>query len=656
MRFCSWVEIRWNRVCSSCFEVFGRRRSFRKSGVEQSFGSFIRREKTEPGNCRGIAVMSVVAKLFNRLLRRRVCGKVKISEEQAAFQAGRSTEDHLFVLQTVVEKRLAEKKKTWLCFVDLKKAYDRVWRNGLWWRLEKMGVDGKCGRLIRKSYEKVESAVMTESGLSRWFEVELGVRQGDVLSPVLFLVFMEELIERMRVKCVGVKVDAKVLGMLCFADDIVLMAECKEDLEEQLRVLQKWSDEWRMDVNEEKTKVMVVGGKAIDKEDEVKFGDGRIGFCEEYEYLGVKLNEEMSRKRIGESIVHKMEKAIAKRKGAMCLKELSMRSRVNFYKTYIRPVVEYGSGVWMMNEIVIRKLKTMRTNQLKEVMKAPLRTSNCVVLGDCGLEKLEMRRDLKKLTMYMKGRQKDGIVKSCLEEKYVFRGRKKSWPRKLDELIKKYGLEQEINASMRLKELKMKMKKCWIEEWWNDVKKMKNLRYMGLKERFGMEGWMKEKWNEGKRIKWMWRSGASQLSEEKWRSEGQGLEDEDWFEDENKNSREKRGCPVCGSVKEETVEHVLVECGEYEDLRQECGWAMQRILEGLDEEEWLVKLKMFRKEDVIKVLLGDMKVGRKGSRRVFNHLIEQFFEKIHYQRKAVLMNLSNTEQLSGAHGNTITMA
>eukprot|EP00033_Pygsuia_biforma_P003643 GCRY01003989.1.p2 GENE.GCRY01003989.1~~GCRY01003989.1.p2 ORF type:complete len:118 (-),score=9.09 GCRY01003989.1:18-371(-) len=113
----------------------------------------------------------------------------------------------------------------------------------------KMGIDGKCGRMIREAYWKVESAVLVDGGYTRWFEVGLGVRQGDAMSPVLFLMFMEELMSRMKRECVEVKIEEKILALLLFADDIVLMAEKKEDLEKQMEVLGRWSEEWRMDVN-----------------------------------------------------------------------------------------------------------------------------------------------------------------------------------------------------------------------------------------------------------------------------------------------------------------------------------------------------------------------------------------------------------------------
>lgn len=526
-----------------------------------------------------------------------------------------------------------------------------------------MGIDGKCGKMIREAYRKVESAVLVDGGHTRWFEVGLGVRQGDVMSPVLFLIFMEELVTRMKRECVGMKIEEKILSLLLFADDIVLMAEKKEDLEKQMEVLGKWSKEWRMDVNEGKTKVMVVGGDEEDEEEEMMIGDKKIGFAATYEYLGVMLNKKMSRKEIGEEIVRKMDDSIKKRKGVLSMRYLSLKTRVNMYKTYVRSVVEYASEVWMMNKNEENKMEAKQMMLMKELMKLPNRMSNCVIRGDCELEKLKMRRDERMLKQWAKGAtEKEGsFLKICTMMKYAFRGAKKSWPRMIGEMLKKYRLEgdaeklkrKEMSVDEFVKLMKRRMKEYMIEDWMKEVREMKNDRYLRVKKKYGIEEWMKEEWCEGKRIKMLWRSNASGLMEERWRRKREN--DEDDVDDE---LRENEGgiCPMCLCEVDETVEHVLMACPEYSELREAFNVVLRAVLIDEGKEGWLKEVKDWNESMMMNVLVGDASVMRPEVRATVTNQTEQLLLKIFYKRKQQLATDSNAEQLCGAHGTMITMA
>jgi len=105
--------------------------------------------------------LSVVGKLYSMVLNRRVtnwCEERKILvEEQAGFRPGRSTQDHLFSLSEIVRTRKKMGLETHCCFLDIKKAYDRVFRVGLWKRMLDVGIKGKLWRIIRQIYEVVES-------------------------------------------------------------------------------------------------------------------------------------------------------------------------------------------------------------------------------------------------------------------------------------------------------------------------------------------------------------------------------------------------------------------------------------------------------------------------------------------------------------------
>ena len=151
---------------------------------------------------------------------------------------------------------IEENKKMVLACVDLKKAYDRVGREKLWNVLKEYGVKGRLLRAIRSLYKKSEACVRVKDKLSGWFPITQGVRQGYVMSPWLFIVR-----EGMENFVGGVKMSTTKVSIVLFADDVMLLAERKEDMETNLRELKKAMSNWGMKIHWGKTEVMVLVGK-----------------------------------------------------------------------------------------------------------------------------------------------------------------------------------------------------------------------------------------------------------------------------------------------------------------------------------------------------------------------------------------------------------
>ena len=107
-----------------------------------------------------------------------------IVEEQGGFRPERGTEDQIFVLTEVLRARTD--RTTYTAFIDVKKAYDTVWRVGLWKRLWEEGVRGKIWRVIKDMYRVVQSSVLVGEEKTDMFDLHTGVRQGCVMSPILF--------------------------------------------------------------------------------------------------------------------------------------------------------------------------------------------------------------------------------------------------------------------------------------------------------------------------------------------------------------------------------------------------------------------------------------------------------------------------------------
>ena len=152
---------------------------------------------TDPVNYRPITLLSCLGKLFTSILNTRITKYVEesniIDHCQAGFREGFSTLDNLFILQNLIDISKSQKTKFYCAFIDFKQAFDKVWRNGLWEKLLKTKINGKCLRIIKNMYNNIKSRVSTREGASAFFPCETGVRQGENLSPLLFSIYLNDL-------------------------------------------------------------------------------------------------------------------------------------------------------------------------------------------------------------------------------------------------------------------------------------------------------------------------------------------------------------------------------------------------------------------------------------------------------------------------------
>ena len=150
-------------------------------------------DTSDLNNYRGITLLSniLVGVLNNKLSK--VCLNYNLLDEnQCGFRKIYRTSDHIFTLSTLINHYTKVKnKKLYLCFVDFRKVFDKVSHSVLWTKLLKYGIEGKFMN-IKSMYAQVKSCVRAKSGLTDLFQYKRGVRQGSLLSPILFALFFND--------------------------------------------------------------------------------------------------------------------------------------------------------------------------------------------------------------------------------------------------------------------------------------------------------------------------------------------------------------------------------------------------------------------------------------------------------------------------------
>ena len=192
-----------------------------------------------------------------------------------------------------IQCKTIELSTHWIVCVDLEKAFDRVDRELLWQVLERYGVRGRLKEAVEPLYLQSEACVRVQGKNSEWFEVVMGVRQGCTMSPWLFNLVMDSIVrEATKSFQGGVQLEGSKVQFLLFADDLVLVAENEEDIKKNAEVLNEVMKKWKMRINWQKTKVMVVqrGGGTC----HLVVDDVEVEAVQTTKYLGAMFNVEAS--------------------------------------------------------------------------------------------------------------------------------------------------------------------------------------------------------------------------------------------------------------------------------------------------------------------------------------------------------------------------
>ena len=507
-------------------------------------------------------------------------------------------------------ERTSNGAKTYICFIDIKKAYDRVWRDGLWWTIAENGVKGKMWRILRAMYRTSKSKVFCGGQDSEIFDVELGVRQGDVLSPLVFSIFFNGLIRALKAKGYGVEVRWKRICGLWYADDIALMAGSQQELRDMLKCVDEYCEKWRCAANAKKSGVMIVGGADDGHEDGMPYylNGEVVPIVSTYKYLGIVFNNTWSWTDQSEYVLSRATKAVDNVEFRFWKnRSVDIESKVIAWKSVFRPAIEYGSEVWWPLKADLERLEILQRKVCKWILGCCRTTTSEVVLGDLGLYPLESRFTRARLawagTLQCIG--EDRIVGMCNNLNITKYKNKKTWAIMVDDSLKRLGLQEEfeslhmINVAEENKKqiaswkllVKSKLMEYDNDEWAKGLSvKKKAFMYTKIKAypRFEESLGLSE-FQRGGLLRFKLRSGTCMLNIEKGR---------------RSRKEEDRMCSVCDMGTEESVEHFILECPAYVDERK----SFESNLRAVSETSSCDVVKMWMSDstyDRVSVVLGD---------------------------------------------------
>lgn len=327
-------------------------------------------------NYRGISVINGLAKLYDMVLYERLQQWFAPFREQAGCQVGRGCIEHIVSLRLLTDLAKRKKWKLFVTFVDFSQAYDKVPRNMLFTVLKRIGCGATMLFALIAMYRVTHSVIGTAV-----VSAAIGVRQGSPTSCLLFILFVNDLINLIKQNC---DIDGFLtwLHVLVLMDDTVLLATTRRNMIKKVELLNHFCETHGMIVNARKTKFFVIGGSEVDKEI-IQVGGLEIESCERYVYLGSPFTSDGS---ISSAI-----KVHAQSRMCHALKFISFLSKNNdipflvkrkVFNAALLSTILYGCESWIGGDLKpIVKLYHMCLKQLLGVRKSTCNNLCLVELG-----------------------------------------------------------------------------------------------------------------------------------------------------------------------------------------------------------------------------------------------------------------------------------
>jgi hypothetical protein len=384
----------------------------------------------------------------------------QLSEEQYGFRPGRSTVDLIFTLRQVMESRWEQKLPMLITFLDLEKAYDHLPRKVVWDCLKRKGIRTGLIERIKSTYMNCMSRVQTSAGMTAWFGVNSGVRQGSVLSPLLFIVVMDDML--LKVKGQSDKGPTKTM---IYADDIVIWGENSKDVQREVDEWNKVTEEYGMKISTEKSESVVLQRNGKIKVDKIRLKGEELKTLDEFRYLGSIVTNEA---RIGREIQKRVQQAegfYQKVRKLLWNENFPRKCKTLLYNSYFVPILTYGAVTWTTgwkeeSRIQAAEMKFLRS--IAGVSKIERKKSK-IIRREIGVERLQYRIGRERLRWY-------GHMKRMEEDRM---------PRMEYEIAQKEGVKRRVGRPRdrwkdQIRRHVEERGESWgtveEEKWWEDRK------------------------------------------------------------------------------------------------------------------------------------------------------------------------------------------
>jgi hypothetical protein len=350
-------------------------------------------------NYRPVSLLSSVGKTMERIVFKSLFeyfqANFLISVWQSGFIPGHSTVTHLVEIYHTFCQAISEGKEIRVVFCDVSRAFDRVWHQGLLFKLEKCGIAGTLLTWLRHYLHERYQRVVLNGQMSSWALVMAGVPQGSVLGTLLFLIYLNDITH--VVKHCQIRMFADDTSLFIEVDDRV---EAANKVNEDLTAISLWAKSWLVTFSPPKSESLIISNKTRIEEHPPIYMDGRVlTEVTHHKHVGVTISRDLSWNKHISSIENRARSVLNRM--SQYKYTLTRRSLERIYFAYIRPIMEYADIVWAGGNVTdLDKLEMVQKDAARVVTGATARCSTSLLMDDTGWSTLSCRRRNHRLALF----------------------------------------------------------------------------------------------------------------------------------------------------------------------------------------------------------------------------------------------------------------
>ena len=363
-------------------------------------------------NYRPVSLLPIFGKMFERIIFDNIYKYLDEHDLLNPNQSGfRPNDSCIYQLMEITHNIFSSfdcnpTLETRAVFLDISKAFDKVWHKGLMYKLESIGISGSLLNLMESFLNERYQRVLLNGQSSEWASIKAGVPQGSILGPLLFLIYINDL-------SAGLSSNVKL-----FADDTSIFSTVYDinnttsSLNSDLKKVSEWAYKWKMSFNPDPAKQAqeVIFSRKLSKPCHpiIEFNSLPVQNASSQKHLGLILDEKLNFDS------HLKEKCNKFNKGVGIIKKLQhtlpRQALLTIYKSFVRPHLDYGDIIYDQpnNESFNQKLESYQYNAALAITGAIRGTSQTKIYKELGLESLKFRRYFRRLCTFFKI-QKSGL-------------------------------------------------------------------------------------------------------------------------------------------------------------------------------------------------------------------------------------------------------
>jgi hypothetical protein len=325
-------------------------------------------------NIRPISISDVFHTVMEKWILDKLNDMYNHCPNQFGFRKGYSCQHAITTVLESIKVTKRKKKRLYLCLIDASKAFDKINRAKLWIIMKNFCRSAVLRYLILY-YSNSYATVQLNNQTSEKFKTKIGVKQGGCLSPLLFAIYVADIMDEIKNINIGVKIGAQYVNLLMYADDIALITETRSDMAKLLQIIEKYGHKKEIKFNGSKTNLLIFNKKSkkstkreLEEEItiELKLDGERIVETEEARYLGFILNvNNINSAHLNNRYTNFLNKIMTLNKLDFDKPEMPSKTKSILYKAHLRPLLFYGIDCLRLNPGEIKNLYSYEGNSIK---------------------------------------------------------------------------------------------------------------------------------------------------------------------------------------------------------------------------------------------------------------------------------------------------